>query len=170
MGSELSPLTAHLAQLRENEDNAALAQLRRGLGKRWGDPRMYPHVLPWVGENREAIERGLLVASLFALHPEPAPQERSMGAVFHNMLDGSNQKSLERRFSALLAASREDVGGHLRHAISLAKSKKVNVDYDRLFQDLKGWSHPERYVQLKWARDFWSQASETESPSATQGE
>lgn len=170
MENELSPLVARLEALRKDEDRAALARLRRGLGKRKGDPRMYPYVIPWVGEDRESIERGILVASLFALHPEPAPPGRSMGVVFRKMQDGSNQNSLERRFSALLAASREDIGGHLRHAISLAKSQKVNVDYDRLFKDLKGWSHPERYIQLKWARDFWTQTSEHQSQSATQGE
>lgn len=170
MEKDISPLVGQLERLRDRDDRAALARLRRGLGKRLGTPQMYPYVIPWVGQERFHIERGILVASLFALHPAAAPRGRSMGIVFRHMLDGNNQDSLERRFSALLSASTEDVGGHLRHAVSLAKSKDIHVDYDRLLKDLYGWSHPDRYVQLNWARDFWTQASQTDSQSETQGE
>ena len=170
MEKDVTLLVGQLEKLRDRDDRAALARLRRGLGKRLGTPQMYPYVIPWVGKERSKIECGILVASLFALHPDPAPRGRSMGSVFRQMLDGNNQDSLERRFSALLSSSVQDVGGHLRHAVSLAKSKDVHVDYDKLFKDLQGWSHPDRYVQLNWARDFWTQASESETTTKTQGE
>ena len=170
MENDIAPLVKQLEKLRDREDRAALARLRRGLGKRLGTPQMYPYVIPWVKNDRGTIERGILVASLFALHPDPAPRGRSMGTVFREMWDGSNQDSLERRFAGLLSSPEEDIGGHLRHAISLAKSKNICVDYDTLLKDLRSWSHPERYVQLRWARDFWTQASETEPQVKTQGE
>src|ERR687886_2267464 len=55
----------------EGGDRAALAALRRGLGKAVGDaPEMYPYVVPALGDVDERQERPFyLIASLFALHP-----------------------------------------------------------------------------------------------------
>jgi len=170
MKSSPSLFVEQLERLRDSEDRAALARLRRGLGKRLGTPQMYPYVIPWIGKEQHQIERAMLVASLFALHPDSAPRGQSMGTVFRQMQDGSNQSSLERRFAGLLAASIEDIGGHLRHAVSLAKSKDVRVDYDTLFKDLGYWNHPDRFVQLRWAREFWTQAADKEPQTKIQGE
>lgn len=167
---KISRLVLHLESLRGDDERpknrAALARLRRGLGKKVGTPQMYPHVVPYVEDGKADIQRGLLVAALFALHDKSAPRGRSMGEVFRRMRDGSNDASLERRFTVLLSASAEDVGGHLRHAVSLAKAKDVPVDYDRLLHDLRYWSHADRIVQLAWARDFWTRGDSGDSPIA----
>lgn len=163
MEEATSPLVKHLEELREKEDTGALARLRRGLGKKLGTPQMYSHVILYVGDGIAELERGVLVAALFALHPNRAPRGRSMGEAFRLMRDGSNEASLERRFTALLSASGQDIGGHLRHAVSLAKSKGVTLDYDRLLKDLRAWNHEDRYVQLRWAKDFWDRSAGKEN-------
>ncbi len=150
------PLILRLEGLREKKDRAALAKLRRGLGKRMGTPQMYPYVVPYLPDFPQEQERYFLIASLFALHPEKSPRGVSIGKVFRRIWEESNRSdSIEKRFTTLLSADTEDIGGYLRHAISLAKSREVPVDYHRLLSDLNYWSHPDRFVQLAWAKDFW---------------
>ena len=151
-----------LEKLYENKDRAALAKLRRGLGRKGGTPEMYRYVVPYFDPERSyGTERYFLVASLFALHPESAARGTNMGRVFRAMKEEKSPSSVERRFENLLSVDAEDLAGHLRQAVSLAKSKGVRVDFHQLFFDIKNWNHPERFVQLQWARDFWGYENET---------
>lgn len=158
-----SRLVSSLERLRDKKDRAALAKLRRGLGKKEGSPEMYPYVADYLGESRWEAERNLLLAALFGFHPDRALRGKSMGKVFREIKgEGDASDSLKKRFANLLSADREDLPGRLRQAVSLAKSKGVAVDYHQLFYDLRAWSHSERYVQLRWARDFWGYQKEAD--------
>jgi len=144
-----------LEKLYFDNNRAALAKLRRGLGKKEGTSEMYRYVAPYLDPVKlYDKERYFLIASLFALHPKPT-RGVSMGKVFKAMSD--NSLSVEKRFENLLSVDADDLGGHLRQAVSLAKSKGVSIDYHQLFYDINRWrwNHPEKYVQLQWARDFW---------------
>jgi CRISPR system Cascade subunit CasB len=150
------PFVSSLERLRDAKDRAALARLRRGLGKRIGTPAMFSYVVPYLPASESDKELYFLVASLFAMHPAASPRGVSLGAVFAKMWEENNRSdSIEKRFTNLLSADPADIGGHLRHAVSLAKSRDIPVDYHRLFYDMKYWDHPDRFVQLAWARDFW---------------
>lgn len=156
MKGDKQPLVSELERLRDRNDRAALARLRRGLGKPMGTPEMYPYVVPFLPENGAGREHYFLIASLFALHPDPGGEGRSMGAVFKSIMAAADSDSIEKRFVSLLSADGEDIGKHLRHAVSLARNKGIAVDYHRLLYDLRFWNHSERFVQLNWAKDFWS--------------
>jgi len=147
--------------LEELKDNrAALAKLRRGLGKKGGTTEMYKYVaayLPPEKDNQSRWQRianaYFLVASLFALHPESAGRGSSIGKVFRAMM--ADSPSVEKRFEHLLSVDADDLDGHLRQAISLAKSKGVWVNFHQLFDDVLHWNHPRSRVQMRWAREFW---------------
>jgi CRISPR system Cascade subunit CasB len=150
----------YLESLRDQDspsNRAAMAQIRRGLGKRLGTPEMYPYVVPWLPLEapRREQERYFLIASLFAWHPEPATLGQSLGKAFRSMVDKEKSESIEKRFVHLLAADSEDINGRLRQAVSLVRSHHQAIDYHQLFYDIKYWDHQDRFVQLKWARDFW---------------
>ena len=167
----------YLEQLRDRDDRAALAACRRGLGNAPGTALcMAPFVEPWVRGLRK-WERCCyyLVAALFASHPgrrlihDGAPQRknsrRNLGHVFAGVVDAytsegvqseSARKRLERRFTALLNAHSEDLPRRLRHAISLAKSQHVPVDYLTLLRDLRFWESESHWVQQRWAAAFWA--------------
>ena len=166
MKLEESAFVKRLEGIRDDKDRAALAKLRRGLGKKMGTPEMYPYVVPFLPSTEWQHENYFLIASLFAFHPDPAPRGGTMGAVFRQVGEGSKSESLEKRFIHLMSADSEDVGESLRHAISLARSKRVAVNYHQLLFDLNFWSHPDRFVQLRWAKDFWG----IESPKHEKGE
>jgi len=158
---------SYLEKLRDAKDRAALARLRRGLGKKMGTPEMFPYVVPFLPKGRQQQERYFLIAALFAMHPEPAPAGVTMGSVFNRMWGG--QKSMERRFANLLSADSEDIGDNLRRAVSLAKSKGQSVDYHQLLYDLSYWDHPDRFIQLAWARDFWRNVNQERIAIETKG-
>lgn len=160
------PFVEHLVRLKARDDRAALAKLRRGVGKDPGAaPEMFPHIAPWLGKNdtgpREA--RFYLTASLFAVHLLHSDDIGSMGETFHRIAQAHGGDGPERRFVALLNAHPEDLAKHLRHAVSLAAAKNIPVNYHRLFRDLGAWASESRHVQRSWARDFWGASRPSES-------
>ncbi len=176
--SNLVEITGHfvasLERLRDDADQAALAKLRRGLGKPpglsadrdgWGLSRLPENISPAVEEAC------CLVASLFALHPEGGGR-KTLGAAFRRLQQESPGDGPERRLVALLDSDRQDLPGRFRHAVSLLKSKDIPLDWRQLLLDVLWWTHPDRLVQRRWARDFWAgrdhaQSSGKPVPSAT---
>lgn len=167
---------ARLEELTRREDRAALAALRRGLGKQPGTaPEMFPYLAPWTQDAYGWREESMyLVASLFALHPvswHPPQEERhrtNLGAsLLRASRDGSHE-GIERRFVAMLSSRRDDLPEHLRHAVSLCKAHEVPIHWLRLLWDVRAWDREDHRVQRDWARGFWQKPqAETEAHSAT---
>ena len=161
MEKEQAPFVRFLEGLRE--DRAALAALRRGLGQPPGTVAdMYRYVVPWLPEEvkpwREATY--YQIAALFAYHPAVGGAG-NMGDHFVRAQDPQGDRTaIERRFTALLAAHRDDLDAYLRQAISFLRSKEVPVNWHRLFYDLQRWGYDGRPVQQDWARAFWGRAQE----------
>lgn len=138
----------------ERKDNRAmLAHLRRGLGERMGHPDMYPYVVPFLPEQKNLFEAYFQLASWVGMHPMFSDKPVTMGSVFRQLPENDSR---DKRFKALLDAQGEQFYYHQRQAISLAKAHDVAVNYHHLLKDMLNWSHPERFVQLQWARDFWA--------------
>ncbi len=162
--SRAEAFVSYLEGLRAREDRAALAALRRGLGKPPGAAaETYPYVVPWIeGLSREEQDAYFLLAALFASHPDPGG-EGGMGRVLRAVYEASDRtertESIEKRFVGLLNAHPEELPIHLRHAVALARSRPVPIPIDwlRLLRDLRGFGHPDRYVQRRWAVEFWGQ-------------
>ena len=166
-----------LQHLVTNDDRAALAALRRGLGQRPGETmELYPYVVPYTqGLQYTSDENAYyIIASLVGLYPTPGWQ-RSDGKQLTNLgaslalLKDDSGDSLERRFVALLNAHADYLPEHLRQAVSLLKSKDKPVNWLRLLRDLKQWDREDRRVQRLWAKGFWREAVEDDE-SATQSD
>lgn len=150
---------AHLERYRDQRDRAALARLRRGLGKDPGTaPEMHALVIPWLptGLPRRQEDSFYLVSSLFASHPEPGGSG-NFGTTFGRLAAKRGSEKTEKRFVALVDSHQDDLPGHLRHAISLLASEGIPVDWRQLLADLRRWDHPDRLVQRSWARGYWGQ-------------
>jgi len=152
---------SYLKSLVEKDDRAALAALRRGLGKRPGaEPEMYRYIVPLLPENSSPWQENAfyLIASLFASHPV-STAKGNLGNHLAQARGENNQDALERRFTALLSAHPDDLSNYLRQTIGLLKSQKetVPVNWDRLLKDVQWWSHPEYgdQVRKRWATSFW---------------
>ncbi len=173
-------------------DRAALAALRRGLGKDVGAaPEMFPYIVPLLPPSLAHWDERhfYLASSLFALYPVIWPEGKERQSLGKTMrlfaLDraterggteadedeasvglGRLDKAVERRFVALLNADAdgESFTTHLRHAVTLLKSGKYPqpIDWTQLLIDLRAWSAPTRYTQKQWARDFWSPGQQSD--------
>jgi CRISPR system Cascade subunit CasB len=153
------------------EDRGALADLRSGLGKEPGGmARVHKHVVPFLPEARWDDRWYYVTATLFGLHPKhknPVKHEKNgkewwetwtFGRAFRPLAfppKEPKKDSMEARFVALLNAHPDDLDDHLRHAVSLLKANEQPLDWFQLFQDLLQWDHPDGYIQLRWARDFY---------------
>ena len=155
---------AYLSGLAGREERGALAALRRGLGRSPGTtPETFKYAVPWLSQEavRADEDRYFLVASLFGLHPS-STSEGNMGATFRQIhREGGHEEgdSLEKRFVALLNAHSDDLPNHLRHAVAMARSNDVPVNWYQLLCDLRHWGHPDRFVQRQWATSFWRRAA-----------
>jgi CRISPR type I-E-associated protein CasB/Cse2 len=168
----------YLEDLVNKRDRAALAMLRRGLGRPPGTAvEMYRCMGPFVSEGVEQWHEAsyFLVASLFAhwhhrsstLGEEPP---RNMGASFAQLRAGAESDSVEKRFIALLKSHRDDLPVHLRQAIGLLRSHDVPVNWRQLLRDLDAWNHEDRRVQRNWARAFWGTRKQEKKSAPASGE
>lgn len=165
------PFIRYLAGLAERDDRAALAALRRGLGRTPGmAPELYPHVARFFGQpNRVREDAMFVVAALFGMLPKHRTGAGSPLKVLRQLdLDSD---STERRVLALLNADTESLPIHLRHCFALIKSHGPDrsLDYQQLLWDITRWNSPERWVQRNWARDWWAGAIPREPGGATEG-
>jgi len=160
MNQEASePLVSALERLAAADDRGALSALRRSLSED-AVAQAYPYVVPFF--PREAtpwLERTyLLVAGLFALHP--ASGSSTLAAALRRVRDSTQSDSVEKRFVALLDAHPENLGPHLRHAVSLVRSSEIPIDWHDLLRTIRNWNHES--ARRNWARDFWGGSSPDE--------
>ncbi len=155
------------------EDRAALADLRRGIGDFPQIPkRSFKYVIPCIPENADAWQRQtyFLTASLFALHPLRGDHTKydNMGTHFGQLLDPNNSdknKPIERRFGYLLIAHPQDLHLRLRQAVMFLKSKAIPINWEQLMWDIHNWHSPEHLDKLtnKWASEFWGATAKNKS-------
>lgn len=164
-------LVGGLERLSEREDRAALAALRRGLGKPPGAAaEMFPVLVPLLGDQPlwswdEQCAYG--VASLYALHVASGRGEGTirhsgnLGASLNQLAKATESDGPERRFVALLNSDRKDMFEHLRSIVSLLKAHDIGIDWFALTSDVLRWDLPDRRVQRRWATEFWGNRADT---------
>lgn len=149
-------LISYLKNLEKRQDRAALAHLRRGLGK---PPKTAMEMFPYLGQflshdTKQNYENTVfIVAALFAYYSDAKHTKGNLGASLRELSEKSD--SIEKRFVALLNAEAEDLPYYLRQIIGLLKSNDVAVNWERLFKDVQYWNSDQRFVQQKWAEQFW---------------
>lgn len=160
----------------ERLDAAGRARLKRNAGRTLAEARdihrAFFQSLPYTVSQRQEDDY-FLVATLFPLVPHAA-QAGSLGTSLRQVRrvrNGSNEgqiNSLDRRFQALLDSDREQVSFRLRQAVRLiaADREHVPLNWEQLLLDLLNWEHPNHFVQLRWARDYFVGPS----PQATDAE
>lgn len=146
-----------LEDLREQEDRAALATLRRALsGSTEHTIGAFRYIGHWLPQHTVDQDNYILIAALFASHPQPGGTGNMGDHMTRLRLSDENKaQSTERRFMTLLKAHPGDLAYHLRQAVSLLKSHEVPVDWRQLLYDVQYWGHEDRFVQRRWATAFW---------------
>jgi CRISPR type I-E-associated protein CasB/Cse2 len=156
-----------VAGARLGPNNGRLAMLRRGCGAR--DP--VEGRCPWLLEIIDGVSTepiAFLVASLLAQYSTADIRggrhraSENFGATWKRAIFGNSSKSIERRFHMLLDSEIDPMTGdgdlayRLRQMVRYAASKGIGIDWPVLLADLKYWNQPEKHVQKRWARAFFS--------------
>ncbi len=159
-------------------DRGALAELRRSLAFEPGTyPPAYPYVERYVAHSHDRERRWFyLLAGLYSLERSSggtgaadAP-ERTLGASVVTLFGKRGQiPSIEQRFIVLLDADDEQLPHRLRQMVTLLRSEAIPIHWAQLLRDLLAWSHPHRYVQQRWARDFYGSAAESSESTTEKG-
>lgn len=174
----------YLRDLIEREELAALAALRRGLGKEPGTaPEMFPYLVPFLSHRMQPRDEAsyYLVAALFAWHQKDWPSDDSYSSNLGTSLARLRREqamergaeapeqgdSTERRFVAMLSSTREDLPYHLRQMVGLLRTKEVPVNWLQLLYDVRFWD--DKRVQKRWASAFWGQTAPDQPADATSG-
>jgi CRISPR system Cascade subunit CasB len=173
MPSQLHPDASAVFQRleeRASADTAVVAALRRSAAY---EPGLYPPAFPYVepfshgrGEwqrqatylaaacwaksrrQRDGSQQGngqLLAVGLRKLSQDPANAHAS--------------KNIEKRFTTLLDADADELFWRLRQITAVLDAASIPIDWPALLADLWYWNHPDRFVQVRWARQFWEPAS-----------
>jgi CRISPR system Cascade subunit CasB len=138
-------------------DRATLAELRRGLGKDASHTLIHAgRLFGGVPSAVRAQDDAVLVATLFASHPDDRGGV-SLGRAMRELRDKTDSESVEKRFVRLLDCAREDLDGHLRHAVALLKAKDIAVDWADLLRRVCEWDYSDRRSQRSWANDYWTE-------------
>lgn len=171
------------------DEKGRLAVLRRNAG----EPLAGAHGISWIygllNRFKPLDDESMFLTATLLAFDRPFLEGRgvftgSFGRTMAALVKPDETgKSLERRFAILLDADfdpREGTGElpfRLRQTVKLVLSKDGRVDWPRLFADLRQWNHPDKYVQKRWAKDFYTPftADKTESTidgtqATTQGE
>lgn len=167
----------------EHPRRAALANLRRGVGRTpgelpelWGSflQEMPPEFFNQNGNATAAEWAVYLALTLFALHQQS--QEKSMWAdgvgigqavrqLSNKQKEDPQESGAFKRFSALITADNiEEVSHHLRGLIQLLRREGLPLDYPQLAFDLFELQFPGSAprVKLRWGQDYFYQPNETQ--------
>jgi CRISPR system Cascade subunit CasB len=163
---------------------AALAQLRRGVGREVGDvPEILeltvnPDAPPAWSDAPTRDEVAIHTAmTLYAVHQQSqsAPMHdprvtfgTALGALRY--ADGQENPGVIRRFQAMgTAVDLTELVHHARTLVTLLRSGGRPFDYGRFAEDLVGYQTPWRAnaVRLKWGRDFYRVAASAPTTSST---
>jgi CRISPR system Cascade subunit CasB len=151
----------------ERLDTGELARLRRACGAR--DP--VEGRCPWLvglihGAAGESV--AFLTASLLAQYKTAVIRtgrhriEGNFGITWKRAIARTASDSIKRRFHILLESEYDprtgegDLPYRLRQMVRYAAAKGVGVNWPALLTDLKFWNQPEKRVQKRWARSFFS--------------
>jgi CRISPR system Cascade subunit CasB len=142
------------------KDTRVRAVLRRSLSfDAEAYPAAYPYVEPFLkGEPDDGWRRQVhyLVAGLWALHWREGlqgAQESLAKACFRHFESQGKSPSVERRFIALLDADQDQLPYRLRQMVALLKD--YPLDFSALLKEMLSWIHEKKWVQNRWAQDFY---------------
>lgn len=154
-----------------------LARLKRNAGETIASSRnvldVFYRLTGGLGIPRWSEEIYFLVATLYALHPSESG-DSSFGETMQ-LVRRRSSTSVDERFKRLLecevvSPDNDELAFKLRQAVGLAKAKQVAVSWPLLIDDLCGWGHENRWVQRKWARQYYGQLGLESEEDMKEGE
>lgn len=173
-----------ILRAQESAARAALANLRRGLGKPPGAlPQLWGLTLEGLpealyskdGQPSRAEWAVYTALTLFALHQQGKDlksecmnrQDSSLGKAVRRLAPAEDDlPRVKRRFDAAATAdSPAEFAHHLKGLVQLLKAMDIPLDYPALAEDLYFFQYPgaRDRVRLRWGQDFYRAAPEDQA-------
>lgn len=152
---------------------AALAKLRRGVGKELGElPELMGYTFASNQETKPWEDKAIYTAlTLYALHQQgtdkfmggtsvndEAKKYLSFGGAVRKLVTKDNETAIKRRFDKVLTASDlTEVAVHARGLINLLRNAGIAFDYPGFAVDLVKFQFEDsrRAVIVKWGKDYY---------------
>jgi CRISPR type I-E-associated protein CasB/Cse2 len=115
----------------------------------------------------------VLVARLYARLIQPVPRGQTLLSLYMAARHAGDPSGIwEKRFMGLLDTpdDPERLYHELQPVTRVAREAGVALDWDTLLTDLREWDSPDRVVQRRWARQFWTAGDppeQSEDPELT---
>jgi CRISPR type I-E-associated protein CasB/Cse2 len=141
-----------------------LRQLLTGIPEMEIKAKKYMRDLAYPRSHSKKLIPGL-IAGLIAEYPCEVPEESlSFGTSLHQLSQHPdiNQKGIERRMEMLLDLEVSSLTQPLHSLVLQARHSKIPIDYGELLYHLYCWDSTEKWVQLRWAGDFWCRKEDTQ--------
>jgi CRISPR system Cascade subunit CasB len=140
-------------------DAGERARFKRSAGQPLAGARdvlgLFYHVLPpGVPAYQEAMY--FLAATLYPM--AEGGGKGDLGDSLRQAQQSKNTKGLDRRVEILLDSDEAQLPFRLRQAIHFLQSNRVRVNWPRLLDDLLYWTHPDRFIQRRWARSYFAES------------
>ena len=171
-----------------NSTKAALANMRRGIGKIPGDiPELWGMLFENLDDSMMSrnTEKGpsweewalYISLTMFALHQQGKDIEKecmhkpeeSLGKAIRKLVkDEESENRVLRKFNVLATSiGMQEIQHHLRGIIQLLSANSVPLDYIKLAYDLYRWQTPDgpQQVRLQWGQDYYSKNTENNDES-----
>jgi len=83
---------------------------------------------------------------------------KSFISCLSNMASGERSENLDNRLRELLDTAYHEtdfLSIKLYRLVRRLRAEGERPDFDELTRDLLRWNHPDKYIQLKWAREYF---------------
>jgi len=156
-----------------SNSKAALAKLRRGIGKQLGEiPEIMGYVFPDDRATGPIIDNALYTAiTLYALHQQGNDKfmgdtgekngekcYSSFGSAVQKLVNGDNEIAVKRRFDKVLTSTDlVELSVHARSIVNQLSKAGIPLDYSGFAVDLVRFQNEEtrREVVVKWGKDYY---------------
>jgi CRISPR system Cascade subunit CasB len=146
---------------RAENDTAVIATLRRSAAYEPGQfPAVFPYVEPFTNHHNEWRRTATYLSAACwaqaARREKGEPQGLPFALKQLQSRSSNSSKNIEARFLALLDADTDELQWRLRHLTNQISAAGIAIEWPSLLKDLCRWPDPQRRVQVRWARQFWS--------------
>jgi CRISPR type I-E-associated protein CasB/Cse2 len=163
--SEHSALIGSLAARLTRHDTASMSTLRRCLGPlpRTPDNRLWPLVIPYVGDNDNARDAGALTACLWATwhtgYNGPVHGKANLGGALRRALPYDKHQAT---YNNLAYASWGNLSRQLTPLVSSCANARQALDWDQFQRDIRAWRNGDKdRVLRRWANALFNPSTIT---------
>jgi len=142
-----------------NEDSKVRAVLKKSLSSDLGMCiDAFPYIERFLNQstnNEWGRKVHYLVAGLWALHwkKDQSEEKMTIAKACAKYMNESDSTSTEKRFISTIDSDQSQLPYRLRQLVMLLKDEPI--DFSNLLTDLLNWKNEKKFVQIRWAQDFY---------------